>query len=315
MSTQLPDQVIKDLEEAERIEQSLTAQPEAQPEEPQQIQEPEPQPEPPKPQGEPEETWKQRYLSLKGMFDAEMPRMRGELKELQARLDAKEAPAPQPPEPAPKPEVQVSQKDIDDFGSDLIDVIRRVSSDAVTAAVGNVEAKLAALSDKLDQAASQTEEVRQHQGKDRQNRFFTRLAELVPDYVEVNANQEFLAWLGDVDPLSGQIRQQFLESAVRADDADRTANLFKEWKKAAGYTNPEPTPDTSPEQELAEQVQPGKASASVGHKDTPAQKIYTQAEVSKFYTDLARGEYRGREQEAQQIDKEIDAAAAEGRIR
>ncbi|NBS69797.1 hypothetical protein EBT31_12930, partial [bacterium] len=94
---------------------------------------PEPQPQPisqepePKP-AVPEETWEQRYHSLKGKFDAEVPRLYAQVREMNdqiKQLVAENAIAKaQMPQPTPAPaKTLITEQDKEAFGSDLIDLI------------------------------------------------------------------------------------------------------------------------------------------------------------------------------------------------
>jgi len=120
----LPRQVEAQLKELEAIEQQL-AQAQNQPKDkpadvPENPEEPVPapaeptesnQPAPdPKPEAKPEkptepqvaeETWQQKYRTLKGMYDAEVPRLHAQVKELTSRAEqlqrSMEAPSLRPP--------------------------------------------------------------------------------------------------------------------------------------------------------------------------------------------------------------------------
>jgi hypothetical protein len=64
--------------------------------------------------------------------------------------------------------------------------------------------------------------------------------------------------------------------------------------------------------DLANLASPGRAHSAGG---SPAEKpVYTTAEITKFYTDVASGKWRGREQHQAAIDADIILAQREGRI-
>jgi hypothetical protein len=135
----LPRQVEAQLKELEEIEKQLAAQqdteppaldpePEskpAEPTEPTQNSEPEPQqpeakPEKPAEPDVPEETWQQKYKTLKGMYDAEVPRLHSDVRELRAQMDKlqKAAEAPKPETKPAKAEKLVTDADVQAFGED-----------------------------------------------------------------------------------------------------------------------------------------------------------------------------------------------------
>jgi hypothetical protein len=138
------------------------------------------------------------------------------------------------------------------------------------------------------------------------------LAKQVPDYEAVNVDPDFLSWLGEVDPLSGAPRQAYLNQAFESFDAARTATLFNTWKQAAGRVE---QPKQQAKQELQRQVAPGTSRSSAGQSANPGERVWTAAEIQQYYTDVAKGVYRGKADEAARIESEIDAAVAMGRVR
>ncbi len=114
----LPRQVEAQLRELEALEKQLAegqnpapAEPEPTPAEPPQDPQPaptetkpvEPTPTPTEPVVA-EEKWEQKYKTLKGMYDAEVPRLHSQVKELTQRMDALQK-AAEAPKPEAKPAV------------------------------------------------------------------------------------------------------------------------------------------------------------------------------------------------------------------
>ena len=147
----LPKQVEAQLKELEKLEQQIAESqkpaepvptdpapnPDPAPAEPTPTPDPaptEPKPVDPKPEpAEPvvsEETWQQKYKTLKGMYDAEVPRLHSDLRELRSQVEslrrAAEAKPAEPVKPT-TPEKLVSDADVEAFGADLIEVQRKVA--------------------------------------------------------------------------------------------------------------------------------------------------------------------------------------------
>ncbi len=142
----LPKQVEAQLRELEQIEKQIAesqnpapADPEPQskdnppaepstPEPPAQQQVPvESKPEPTEP-AIAEETWQSRYIALKGKYDAEVPRLHADVRELKAQVDALRKASETKPVETKKPTVAeklVTDADVEAFGSDLIEVQRK----------------------------------------------------------------------------------------------------------------------------------------------------------------------------------------------
>ena len=86
----------------------------------------------PKPAPVPEETWERKYLTLKGMYDAEVPRLHAQLREVNTQVQtliAENAAAKaRTPEPAPAPaQTLITEQDREAFGPDLLDLIERAT--------------------------------------------------------------------------------------------------------------------------------------------------------------------------------------------
>ena len=68
----------------------------------------------------------------------------------------------------------------------------------------------------------------------------------------------------------------------------------------------------TPHLQLADIAAPGRAHSAAG---TPAEKpVYSPQDITRFYTDVAAGRWRGREAQAQAIEADIMIAQREGRI-
>ena len=72
-----------------------------------------------------------------------------------------------------------------------------------------------------------------------------------------------------------------------------------------------PSAQPKPEPKLGKQLEPGGGTGG----ELPAEgKIYTRAEVKKFYDDQVKGVYKMNPEEAERIDKDIILASTQGRI-
>lgn len=236
--------------------------------------------------------FEQRYKTLQGMYNAEVKNLRGQLHQLTEQvtqaLAAKEA-APQPTAPT------VDPKDIERFGDEMMEMVQRYVTGAVDTLTERVVAVEAALSGVSQQTAQSTEKA-----------FYTLLGQLVPDWREVNADERWLAWLSAVDSVYGVERQAALDAAFKRGDAQQVAKVFEAFKASL------PPPVVRPS--LEDQVVPD-ASASGAPSAPAAKPVLSQKAITDFYNDMARGKYRGRENEAAAIEAEINAAVMEGRVR
>ena len=276
---------------------------------------PEPQPQPisqepePKP-AVPEETWEQRYHSLKGKFDAEVPRLYAQVREMNdqiKQLVAENAVAKvQTPQPSPAPaKTLITEQDKEAFGSDLIDLIERATEQKLA---GNRELE-AQLRAEIDELKGKLGNVSERQVVSDKDRYETALTNAVPDWQTLNVDQGFLNWLAEVDPVYGMPRQYALTNAYEALDALRTANIFNQYKKTIA-----PAQNQQARPNLQSQVAPTRSRTSPAPTNPNVDKrVYTQQDIDAFYTEWRRGFID--EAEAVQIEKDIHAATTEGRIR
>lgn len=252
----------------------------------------------------PTENWEHKYRTLQGMHNRNMEVYRDRTERLEtqvAELNRKLEAAKQPSTPPAPPED--TTKDAEVFGTDLVDMVKRTVNGMFGALAQQFNTRLSAVEAHLQgtsQSVAQTaDEV-----------FLGRLGALVPDYEAVNQDPDFLAWLGEVDPVYGLPRQAALTAASEARDVNRVAGIFVAFKatKSAPITAPAPTPAASLERQVAPRA---SGSAPATQQTKP---IFSTAQVQQFYRAVQRGEYRGREAEAQRLEDQFNEALAEGRI-
>lgn len=267
---------------------------------------PEPKPQP----VVPEETWQAKYLTLKGMYDAEVPRLHAQMREMNAQVQQliAENATVKAAQPAPSQDpvkTLITEQDKEAFGSDLLDLIDR----ATEAKIAGFRDREAQLQQEIAELKGKVGRVDESIGSNSKELFLERLAKHVPDWEALNVDQGFLAWLAEVDPVYGLPRQAALNSAYEALDAGRTAAIFKQFK---AMTAPQQTQQARPN--LQSQVAPTRSRTSPAPSTSAGDKrTFTQGEIAQFYDQWRRGFID--EAEAVRIEAEIAAATQDGRIR
>lgn len=314
----LPKQVEQQLKELEALEKQLAgdgepvteaapAEPEPQAEQQVEAQNAQPEPKPveaPQPEVS-EDTWQQRYRSLKGMYDADVPRLHAQVKELQAamvqlkqELESKPAPAA-----APTPEAKslVTDEDVEAFGKDLIEVQRKVAREVAMefkAEIDALKAENQKLMAEVQRTGTQVGEVT----------FEQKLHHLVPDWAAINADPRWFAWLDEVDPILRGPRRNAAQQVYNAGDAEGVAYYVKLFKDTVA------TPTENPKKaELERQVQPSRTAAA----QTPVSqqgKIYSTRDIEKMFMKMKDLNVAHKFDEARKLEAEIDAAYMEGRV-
>ena len=263
-----------------------------------------------------EKTLEQKYKTLQGMYNAEVPRLHAEKRELTNRVQQLEqliasmnaAPAQQQ---APM-EKLITEQDMEDYG-DSIEVMRRVFREEMSSKDTEINELKRLVRQMQGTVVPQVHQLSQSYAVSNEQRFWADLQTAVPDWQDINGSQEFQAWLLEVDPLTGIPRQTYLDDAQRNMDARRVANFFTAWKGMTGSSNARTPTAAQPASELERQVAPGKG-RSGGAKPQGEAKTYTSEDIKKFFSDVQKGRYRGKEAERDRIERDIFAAQREGRI-
>lgn len=292
----LPRAVVEAEERANKLQEEFLKQ--------QNQPEPEPQPavvETPVPPAEPtdsavpppqEENWEHRFKVLQGKYNSEVPRFASENKDLKSRLQILEEQIEEMKNAKPA-EVLVKPEEIEQYGEGLIDVARRVAREELA----SKDAVIAKLQSEINSIKSVTTTVVS-------DTFFKSLTELVPDWESLNADENFLKWLDEIDELTGETRQQLLGKAESQRDPVRAAKFFNLYKKASQSWAA--NSQTSLEQQIVPPANQPSASP-------PAKKIWTRGEIAGFYERVRRGMVS--DSDAIAIEADITAATIEGRIR
>jgi len=268
-------------------------------------------------------TWEQRYRVLQGKYDAEVPRLHRQVRqlnekieELQAVIEAFEQRQQEPePEPQQSSERLLNESDIEDYGEDLIDVIKRAAKEELLPELRRLEEENARLKQQLSGVSSVVVETARE-------KLERTLDTEVPNWRELNEDSEFLDWLDQIDEFSGVRRLDLLRRAYEANDAPRVVAFFKGFIKEhaalnGAHDNQQNSAQQSPKVAMETLVAPGKpkgGDSAQGSTQTDG-RVWTQSEIAAFYRDVQRGKFNGRESEKQAIEREIVEAVRTGRIR
>lgn len=258
--------------------------------------------------------WEQKYKTLQGMYNTDVPRLNSVNRDLSSRVEQlesllgtinnqQEAPAQAPVEKL------ITEDDVKEYG-DSIDVMRRAAKEEVAGELARVR-ELEAEIEKLKNVVPQVQQVQRQQKSSSEQQFWNTLNREVPNWNEINSSQDFQSWLLQIDPLTGMTRQTYLEDAQRKLDSKRVATFFSTYEQATGNAN-DARETRSSNSELVKQVAPGR-----GRSTKPVAgegKTYSRADITKFFEDVRFGKYKGREDERAKKERDIFAAQQEGRI-
>jgi hypothetical protein len=264
------------------------------------------------------DTAEQRYRTLQGMYNADTARLRTENQQLSARLSQLEQllasmsaqPALQQQQTT-QYEKLITDKDVEEYG-DSIDVMRRVSREETLAAQRKIAELEQLVRNMQTSVLPRVEQVAQRQAVTAEQSFWSDLTNVVPNWREVNSDPGFHSWLLEIDPLTGLSRQTYLDDAQRNLDVSRVASFFRTWQGVGGQSIAQ-SPRNAAASQLEKQVAPGRGRSNGA--PTPEQpKTYTNADIAKFFDDVRKGAFKGREAERDRIERDIFAAQRENRI-
>jgi hypothetical protein len=265
-------------------------------------------------------TYAQRWRSLQGTFNAqkrsldETAQRLANMEQLVAQMQAAPQPAAQSSRPA-----HVTDKDVSEYGSDMVEFARRVSREEMAPLAQAMQTLISRI-DQLQGVVPVVRQVADNQAKTAHEKFYEQLGSRVPDWQKINEQPRFHDWLLSEDPLSGLQRQTLLTDAHTNLNLERVVNFFEQWKREAGVANvPAASTTPTPQQasnvsKLERQIAPGRASAGSTPPAATAKKQWTRTEIAKFYADKMNGRYKGREAEARTLENDIFLAQREGRV-
>lgn len=243
--------------------------------------------------------FEQKYKVLEGKYNAEVPRMAQENRSLKEELDSLKLQVAnlhnKPEEPKAEVTPLITEKDREQFGDDLIEVMKRASREVMSERQESSDVQN--LKDELSN-------LRKQQSNSQELQFYEKLSTLFPDWRLKNEDAGFLKWLDEIDSFSGRTRQSLLNEASGNFDAPRVANFFNSY-----FGQMQPEPSTS-KPSLEDQVTPKTTGRTTV---PPAKKYYTNRDIVNFYAKVRTGEIS--KAEAERIERDIFKAQSEERIR
>jgi hypothetical protein len=293
--------------------------------------------------------WEHRFNSMKGRYDAAEARARQQgqqISELQRLLAMAAGPPAAPPAPSQfsppqggpsgdtrfgggqtyTPPKLISDTERQEYGTEVLDIMGRRTMEIVGPEIARLTNAVQQLMQENAQLKQTVGGVRTVVTQDATGRFYDTLDRELPDWEVTNHDKEFVGWLENVDPFSGRVRKDLLAEAHRNNEASRVLNIIKGYRQERAAVNPagnlQPAMGNgngadrspSPQFELQSLAAPGRAKS--GQPVTPPdQPFYTRNDITRFYADVTRGVYTGRDADKAALEAQLFQAAREGRIR
>lgn len=262
---------------------------------------------------EDEETYKARYYSLKGMYDADVPRLHKELKELKTRVFERlgDVSAPVEQQVPTNPDIEELARYREEYGEDLIKMARLVARAELEPLVKQ----------KIDPMQQQVEDVSETQIRVAKQNFQQYLDKAVDgDWRSfwLQENPKFDAFLDSTDPYGLYTYREIADKYNTDWNADGLANLFNLYLKQQGQTAP-PAQEVEPPKRTAapNPAQQALVAPSRSTQNTPPatqdKRIWTNEIMKEFERNERAGKYT--QEEADAIWADLLSAPKENRFR
>ncbi|MBK5942717.1 hypothetical protein [Halorhodospira halophila] len=242
---------------------------------------------------------RQAHDTLRGKYNSEVPRLQRELREATEERDRlreqlEQARSEQSGQDSKGNDSGISDERLEkirqDFGEDFLEAVKLVAKQEIGPAQQDESSKVQEDVQRLEQRLQEND----------QQRFWRELSALCPQWETINQRQDWLQWLGEVDRLTGQTRQQLLDSAHQSLDAARVAEIFNAFVEQVDGARRQQK--QSRQEELQSQVAPGK---SRNPEPASSRPRYTVEDYTALQEEIRRGKWRGKEDEAKAKEREI----------
>jgi hypothetical protein len=252
--------------------------------------------------------WKDRFEVVQGKYNAEVPRIAAENKELREQISQLAKTVDDLKLRAKQSETNTSETNsaISTIKAELGDSVAKALSDLIDAKAGNISKSY---EEKASNLENRVQDNLKRQALTEKQIYIKDLKTMVPDLEKKNSDPKWRRWLMNTAPLSrGRTYQQLLDEANSSMDAGGVAEIFNSCPVFQnGHTRKE-------KPNIEDIIEPAKPKPGK-HSDVGEKKIYSKAEVDKFRKDVLEGRYARDETTRQKLDAEYSNAFLEDRIR
>jgi hypothetical protein len=271
------------------------------------------------PQSQHSDAYKAKYDVLRGKFDAEVPVLHANIRELKQQLAQAQQMLTQ------QRAVEATQKSRQDEISKPIEDLREAFGDEVARPISEIESKMQKRYDELEAIVKSTTAQPVHVQEQQQsvermeretfernrNHVINAVSAAGFNFLEIDNDPSFAQWLDSKDE-SGIVRRETMNYVFSNGLTDQTAQFYIQWKSSQQRSGQRAA-------KLEEQIQPGNVVNDASSSTGQAKKVYSKAEWDELYastytsskfTASAEGEKK-----ATALIKELDEALIEGRVK
>jgi hypothetical protein len=271
------------------------------------------------------QSWEQRFRSQAGRLEQERKTNLALADRLQAlekqltlmKVRGAEEQRSDAAVPKVKPKL-ITEQEAEEYGEEFLNVVAKRAKEEYAPEFDELAERLKRLEGRVEGVGTVIEKTQQQD-------IYQSLASAVPEWRQINKSDQFKLWLQQPDSYSGRRRHDLLTEAFSRHEANRVVTFFRGFlTEAAGLPrNPQAQAPSAPplpgngngsgKPSLEDFTAPGRA-RSAPQPLPPDKPIYSHAWIAKFMADKRTGKYRGREADADAIERDIYQAQHEGRI-
>ena len=230
--------------------------------------------------------WQHRFQVLQGKYNAEIPALRDEIRNLKQQLE-QQPPSDKASEIADTISSQLTDDELEMLGPELVQVIQKLVGKG-----GNSE---------VEQLKQEVNSLKQSEKEHAEAEFWAVINTRIPDWQQLQSTPEAQQWLAAHDAMTGTSRNHLLQQAQQNLNAYQVVEIFNQLRQATtGNANRVP----------ADKVTPRQSRASGAPQ--PQGNVWTREAITQFYRDKTTGKYS--DDEAAQLEADLFKAQVEGRV-
>jgi hypothetical protein len=259
--------------------------------------------------------WEQRYNSMKGRYDKEVPRLNARINDLEAAIaELRQRPIQTPASTTDFSQTKlITPEEETEFGPDFLKVVGKKAKEELLP-------EFVSLKSQVDQLQASLGNVAEQNQMSAREKTFAYMDEHLPSWRDMNDDPRLIAWLQLPDPYSGAKRQDLLNQAFERNNGPRVAAFFSGFLSEEAATSPmngQGATDgaQAPKVPLEAFAAPGRAKTAAAPAAPAEKPVFTPAEITRFYTDVSLGKWAGRDAERIALERQIHEATGNGRVR
>ena len=249
----------------------------------------------------------QRFRVMEGKYKAEVPRLIEQKRTLSEQLDRALAALETKVKEAQPDAKLVTDADIEAYGDDLVDMVRRAAREEFKTLS---EAFSAKLDQRFGDVAAKADRAEKQAVKSETDKFWEVVYAAHPDFETVNADARWDAFLNSNVPGTRFTRRAVADDALNRFDAGVVVEQLAAFKDSIGVGKSAPAARAKPN--LNSQVAPSSTRSSAPQAEG-SQRVWTGKEYADAL-DHRNGQRMARE-DYEALIAEAETALAEGRVR